>query len=583
MMPEFGHIPRGRSRRNILVFLGYVLFLVIIIGVYARTFQYMMAQYEGQPDHSFIDGLYWTITTMTTLGFGDITFATHAGRLFSAFVTLTGFISLLVFLPFGIISVVFAPWLENLLRYRPRMRLKRNLKGHVIICGWDIVTETLARNLAAAGIPYVVLSPDVEEVRSLEEARVNAVLGTPTDAEALKRVRAEVARVVIANMSDPDNTNLVLTVASFSSTPVAAVVTVPEHTELVRIAGATHVVPLRKTLGNYLAVRVITLGSKGHVIDSLGDLLFAEIPSHGTPFVGQSLKDTALRQKTGVSVIGIWERGHFSLPKPETVITDGMIMLLVGRKADLERLEDLVDRRSAGDFIMILGYGTVGKAAAAFLRNRDVAHTIIDREARADSDEPEVIRGDASDQNVLRQAGIERATGLVVTTNDDGTNVFLTLAGRHLNPHMRIVSRANREENVTELYAAGADFVVSHSSIGASILTNIIEGRRNVFLTEGVHIFWRRVPESLHGQNLLDSRLRSLTGATVVAIQRGRDETTVDLTADTILDRATTLILVGTPESEELFTQRFGKGNASQRFQSRDKRGTERNRARASK
>ena len=144
---------------------------------------------------------------MTTLGFGDITFATHAGRLFSAFVTLTGFISLLVFLPFGIISVVFAPWLENLLRYRPRMRLKRNLKGHVIICGWDIVTETLARNLAAAGIPYVVLSPDVEEVRSLEEARVNAVLGTPTDAEALKRVRAEVARVVIANMSDPDNTN----------------------------------------------------------------------------------------------------------------------------------------------------------------------------------------------------------------------------------------------------------------------------------------------------------------------------------------------------------------------------------------
>ena len=101
-------------------------------------------------------------------------------------------------------------------------------------------------------------------------------------------------------------------------------VTVPEHTELVRIAGATHV-PLRKTLGNYLAVRVITLGSKGHVIDSLGDLLFAEIPLTG-PLRRTEPEDTALRQKTGVSVIGIWERGHFSLPKPETVITDGMIM-----------------------------------------------------------------------------------------------------------------------------------------------------------------------------------------------------------------------------------------------------------------
>jgi len=559
MMPESGYIPRGRSARNILVFVGYIVFLVMMMVIYTFVFRYLMAKYEGQPDHSFVNGLYWTITTMTTLGFGDITFVSHAGRLFSAFVTLTGFIFLLVFLPFGIISVIFAPWLENLLRYRPRMHLKRSLRDHVIICGWDTVTETLARNLTATAVPYVVLSSDVEEVRALEETRVNAVLGTPTDAEALKRVRVDAARVVIANMSDPDNTNLALTVGSLCSTPVAAVVTVPERTALVRIAGAAHVVPLRENLGNYLAVRATTRGAKGHVVDSLGDLLFAEIPAHGSAFVGHSVKDTAIRQKTGVSVIGIWERGRFSLPEPDTVITDGMIMLLVGTESGLEALEDLIGSQAADDFVMILGYGTVGSAAAGFLRRRDVPHVIIDQRAGPDSDEPNVIKGDASDQSVLRQAGIERADGLIVTTNNDGTNVFLTLAGRHLNPHMRIVSRANREENVTELYAAGADFVVSHSSIGASILTNIIEGRKNIFLSEGVRIFWRRVPEVLHGQTLLGARLRSLTGATVVALQRGREDIMVDLTPDTVLDRSTALILVGTPESEELFSHRFGK------------------------
>jgi voltage-gated potassium channel len=559
MVPELGYMPRGRSGRNVLVLVAYVLFLVIVVIVYAEVFQYLMAKYESQPDHSFINGIYWTITTMTTLGFGDITFVSHAGRLFSAFVTLTGFIFLLVFLPFGIISVVFAPWLENLLRYRPRMRLKRSVKGHVVICGWDTVTEALTRSLTATGIPYVVLTGDVDEARDLEEAGVSTVMGRRTDAEALKRVRTETARVVIANMNDPDNTNLVLTVASFCSTPVAAVVTLPERTELVRIAGAAHVVPLRETLGNYLAVRATTRGAKGHVVDSLGDLLFAEIPSHGTPFIGLSLRETAIRQRTGVSVIGIWERGRFSLPEPKTVITDGMVMLLVGTEADLEALEGVLGGHHTDDFVMILGYGTVGSAAAAFLRRRQVPHVIVDRNAPADADEPNVIQGDAGKQSVLEQAGIQRAGGLIVTTNDDGTNVFLTLAGRHLNPHIRIVSRANREENVAELYAAGADFVVSRSSIGASILTNIIEGRQNVFLSEGVRIFWREVPAVLHGQTLAGSNLRSLTGATAVAIQRGRDKIDVDLAPDTVLDSETALILVGTPQSEELFSERFGK------------------------
>lgn len=558
-MPDRDYIPRGRSGRNILVLVGYIVFLTVVIVVHARVYQYLMAEYEGQPDHSFINGLYWTITTMTTLGYGDITFVSHAGKLFSAWVTLSGFVFLLVFLPFGIISVVFAPWLENILRYRPRLRFKRGVKGHVVVCGWDTVTETLCQNLASAGIPYVALEADVEKVRSLDGARVSVVHGRPTDAEALKRVRVETARMVVANMSDPDNANLVLTVRSICPTPVAAIVTEPERKELMTIAGAAHTVALRETLGNYLAVRATTRGAMSHVVDALGDLLFAEIPTHGTPLVGQSLMDTGMRAKTGTSVIGIYERGRFSLPMPDTVITESMVMLLVGTEASLEALEAIVGADNPDDLVVILGHGTVGSAASAFLRLRAVPHVIVDREPRLDPDEPHIISGDASEPGVLQQAGIERAGGLIVTTNDDGANVFLTLAGRHLNPHVRIAARANREENVSELYAAGADFVVSHSSVGTSILTNIIQGRRNIYLTEGVHVFWRQVPAFLHGKRLADSRVRSLTGATAVAIQRGRDDIDLDLSPDTVLDQGTALILVGTQESEALFSEKFGK------------------------
>lgn len=554
--PQTPLIPRKRPRRNVLVLAAYVVFLAALILAYARVFQYLMARYEGQPDHSFIDGIYWTITTMTTLGFGDITFLSHAGRLFSSLVTLSGFLFLLILLPFGIISVAFAPWLESLLRYRPQTRLRRTAKDHVIVCGWDPVTEALCRSLAASDTPYVVLEKDLEKVRSLDEAGVTVVFGRPTDRDALEQVRAENARVVITNLSDQDNVNVILTVASLCATPVAAVVTEPERAQLLRVAGAEHVVPLREILGNYLAVRATTCGAMSHVVDSLGELNFAEIPAYGSPFVGQSVQEAALRQKTGVSVIGIWERGRFSHAKPDTVITSNMIMLLAGTRANLEALEDLLGERATDDMIVILGFGTVGRAAAAFLRERDVPYRVVDRDASLES-EPSAVKGDACQQSTLEQAGVPGARGLIVTTNDDGTNVFLTLASRHINPHMRIVARANREENVAELYAAGADFVVSHSSVGASILSNIVRGRRNIFLAEGVHVFVQPVPAVLHGRTLKDSRLRSLVGATVVGIREASGNTSLDIGPDTVLDANSALLMVGPPESELQFAKHF--------------------------
>lgn len=547
---------RGKRRRPLILLTGYLVCLALVILMVALVFQRMMLHYEGL-EYSLVNGLYWTITTMSTLGFGDITFVSHAGRLFSGFVTISGIILLHVLLPFGIISVIFGPWLERRLRYRPTTEVARKMTGHVIICGWDPVTQALAKRLAAAGVPYVALAPEIDEARRLEEEAISVIYGRPSDAQALVRARVEAARMVIANCSDPENANIALTVASISNTPVATVLMESSRADLLALAGAAHTVPLREILGDYLAVRATTKGARSHVVDSLGDLLFAETASHGTPFVGLSLRDADIRRRTGTSVVGIWQRGRFTIPRPETEITDNMVMLLVGTAADLEALEELsAARTSSEEFVIIAGHGSVGSAAAAYLAHEGVPHVIIDREETA-AGRPGFVRGDASDQGVLEQAGILRARGLIVTTNDDGTNVFLTLAARHVNPHMRIVSRANREENVDELYAAGADFVVSLSSVGASILSNMIEGRQTSFLTEGVHIFWRPVPASLAGRTLAESNLRSTTGATVVAIQRDPSTVNLDLRATTILERGATLILVGNAGSEEVFSKRF--------------------------
>ena len=574
---ELAYFFRGRTKRNLKVLLFYVAFLIVLVLVYAILFRYLMWRLEGR-EYSLVTGLYWTITAMTTLGYGDITFYTESGHVFSMIVTLSGVLFLLVILPFSAISLFIGPWMEERLRFRPRLSLPDDTREHVVICGWDPVTRTLARNLQAAGLPYFIVESDHQQVARLDEEGIQVVFGIATDAEVLERVKVAQARGLVANLSDTDNANLVLTARSLCDTPVVAVVTEAERVDLIRAAGASHAIALRDTLGRYLAVRATTRGAMSHVVDSLGDLLFAEIPARGTPFTGLTLAEASIRENTGASVIGIWERGRFTLPRPETRVTAGMVLLLVGTQSSLEKLERTMGERLGDDLVIVLGYGTVGRSAAGYLAGNKVPHILVDKEfehtepidacARPDRAQGQtagadallirkVVEGDAIQRATLEEALVREAMGTIVTTNDDGTNVFLTLACRQLNPHIRIVARANREENVPEIYAAGADFVVSYASVGASILTNVIEGRKTIFLTEGVHIFWCAVPSSLSGLDLARSRIRGHTGATVIAVQEADAEPDFAVGPQTVLREGTTLLMVGSPSSETAFFERF--------------------------
>ena len=99
---------QGRNiNRNIRLFLKFLLVLAGLVIIYSVAFHFLMAV-EGK-DYSWITGIYWTLTVMTTLGFGDITFHTDLGRLFSILVLLSGVIFLLTLLPFIFIKFFYAP------------------------------------------------------------------------------------------------------------------------------------------------------------------------------------------------------------------------------------------------------------------------------------------------------------------------------------------------------------------------------------------------------------------------------------------------------------------------------------------
>jgi voltage-gated potassium channel Kch len=76
-----------------------------------------------------------------------------------------------------------------------------------------------------------------------------------------------------------------------------------------------------------------------------------------------------------------------------------------------------------------------------------------------------VLPGDASDRRLLERAGIDRASSVLLTTNDDGVNIYLTVFCRRLNPSLRIVSRVTHERNLEAIHRAGADFVLSYTTL----------------------------------------------------------------------------------------------------------------------
>ena len=130
-------------------------------------------------------------------------------------------------------------------------------------------------------------------------------------------------------------------------------------------------------------------------------------------------------------------------------------------------------------------------------------------------------RGDAADRHVLEEARLGEASSVVVTTNDDATNIYLAVYCRRLNPALRIVSRITAEQNVEAIHRAGADFALSYASLGAETVFSRLKGHDLMTLGEGVDLFTRPVPARLAGKTLQESDIGPRTGLCVVAIRQG--------------------------------------------------------------
>jgi Trk K+ transport system NAD-binding subunit len=549
----------GQQKSNVRLLVKFALVLLFFFAVYSILFHVLML-YEDRR-YSWITGFYWTLTTMSTLGFGDITFTSDLGRFFSVVVLLSGIIFLLIMLPFTFIQFFYAPWLEEQNKARAPRMVPEAMSGHVIFTHFDAVTVNLIEKLGQYGIEYVILIPELQNALDLHDQGYKVVLGELDDPHTYGRLNTDRAAMVVVMNDDITSTNIIYTIRE-TNIDVATVTNADaeDSLDILQLAGSTYVFQFTRMLGQALARRVLGVSLKANLVGRFDQLVIAEAPVMRTWLQGKTLAESRLRQITGVTVVGVWEQGKFLIPTPRTLVGESTVLVLAGTEEQLDRFDRSISEGTARGPskgpVVVLGGGRVGKAVAESLEARGIDFRVVEKKTGIASRDPRFIHGNAGDFDVLMEAGIQETPSIIITTHDDNLNIYLTIYCRRLRSDAQIISRASLDRNINTLHRAGANLVMSFSSMVTSTTMNLLQPQKMLMLSEGLNVFRTGLSQKLENRSLVNINLRENTGCSIVAVKRG-NELIVNPDPEIVLRRGDELVLIGSVESEKLFTEKY--------------------------
>ncbi|WP_310993623.1 potassium channel family protein [Aequorivita marina] len=549
-------------KRNSKVLFKYLVFLAIVIVVFSVFFHFIM-EIEGQ-NHSWITGFYWTLTVMSTLGFGDITFESDMGRFFSIVVLLTGIFMLLIFLPFAFIRHFYVPLLESKKKSRVPRSVPPKTKDHILICAYDVIARDFTERLKQEDTPYFVIENDPDKALKNFDENVPVIFGELDNEKTFSCANVKDAKLVLVNRDDIVNTKIILTIRNLApNIPIVAIATDDESVDVQQLSGADHVLPIKRWLGEQLANRVNAQHAKSQPIGQYENLLIAELPIHHTSLVSKTIRETRLRQKYGVSIVGIWKRGRLHPITGSEKLSEDSVLVIIGNQEQLQSIDELYfDYLANSNPVVLIGGGRVGSAAAESLHKNGVSVNLIDKDSslcrKVSPFCNKVFTGRASDYELLKEAGIMEAPSVLLSTHDDAMNIHLASYCRKLNPDVRIVSRISKARNIDIMHRAGANFVLSYATLGSEAVLSISKGQELNILGEGIKLFSTSIPSVLVGKSLGESGIGAKTGLSVIAVKENDNVETL-LSADTILPRKAEIIMLGNIEMREKFNKIFVK------------------------
>lgn len=234
-------------------------------------------------------------------------------------------------------------------------------------------------------------------------------------------------------------------------------------------------------------------------------------------------------------------------------VFEGHLLHQLGARRMESRLQHITDH------FVLCGYGRVGRQVAHELLREGIALVIIDvnPESLDDAfrDGHLVVHGNAANDDVLREAGLDRARGLVAAVAEDADNIFVTLSAHALRPELAIVARANRQDAVRKLHLAGASHVVSPYTMAGrqmamlavrptavDFVETLLRGAGGDLLIEDIVV---GADSPLVDTSVAEVRRRFLETATLLAIRRG-SRVLAPLSDDLVIGAGDALAVTGT-------------------------------------
>jgi voltage-gated potassium channel len=326
-----------------------VVLLVSVIGV--GTAGYVII--EGW---DVFDAFYMTITTVTTVGYGEIHPLSRAGRIFNTGVVILGVATVLYTFSFLMARLVEGDLQARWARRR-RERMLNDLTNHYIICGFGRIGQIVAREFSRQDVPFVIIERDAERMQAAIDMGYLAVEADASSEDVLRRLAIDRARGFIAAVStDADNVFAILTARLLRPDLfiIGRAETEDAKAKLVR-AGADRVLSPYQIGGLQLAqtalrpavVDFVQLATSSDNLDlNMEQVLIAP----GAPLAGRSILEANLRQRFGVVVVGI-QRASGSMefnPPPESVMGVGDYLVVLGQAKHLRELEGAARQSGVG-------------------------------------------------------------------------------------------------------------------------------------------------------------------------------------------------------------------------------------------
>jgi Trk K+ transport system NAD-binding subunit len=541
-----GHLPvMNHWWRRIVRSLVAVFALVV---VYAWLYQQGMAAFEGA-NTSYVRAMQVVIESLTTAGFGgDAPWESTAMNLFVIAMNVTGV--LLVFLALPLLVV---PLFQQALEDRPPE--STDLTDHVVICSHTPRSDVLAGELEAAGVPHVFVDDDPELVVDLANDGIDAIYGALDQKETLRAANATDARALVVDVDDETSAMVILTARELSSElPIVSVVEDDDVASYHRYAGADDIVRPRRVLGRSLATKATTTVSDElrDTIELSEDLAVTEllVQDH-SDLVGRTIPESGIRDRFGITVIGAWVNGEFvPVPGPDHRIDGNTILLVAGQRDDLTELKSrtVSSLQHRPNRVVVGGYGVVGRTAVETLAADGVSTRVIDT---VDAPGVDVV-GSVTEEGDLETAGVTDARSVILTLDDDATTIYATLVLTQLAPEIEIIARANETENVPKFYRAGAEYVLSLSTVTGRMLASLLIEGEEILTPETQFELVRTTAPRIAGRSLGEVDLRARTGCTVVAAERD-GELLTDLGPEFVVRRDDVLIAAGSDEATNRF------------------------------